>query len=105
MSEAERQKQHYDRKANAISLDPGDLVLAKADAYRERRKVKDQWEEELYKMECQVAEGIPSYLIKTNGQDAHKSSTKINFFSLLQQRGLIFVWLCRLSWPCVPPPP
>ena len=33
MSEAERQKWHYDRKANGISLEPGDLVLAKADAY------------------------------------------------------------------------
>ena len=31
-SEAERQKQYYNRKANAISLEPGDLVLAKADA-------------------------------------------------------------------------
>ena len=33
-SEAERQKWYYDRKANAISLEPGDLVLAKVDAYR-----------------------------------------------------------------------
>ena len=32
-SEVERQKWHYDRKANAISLEPGDLVLAKANAY------------------------------------------------------------------------
>ena len=40
-SEVERQKWHYDRKANAISLEPGDLVLAKADAYRGKRKVKD----------------------------------------------------------------
>ena len=34
MLEVERQKWHYDRKTNAISLEPGDLVLAKADAYR-----------------------------------------------------------------------
>ena len=45
MSEVERQKWYYDRKANAISLEPGDLVLAKANAYRRKRKVKDQWEE------------------------------------------------------------
>ena len=63
-SEAERQNQHYDRKADAISLEPGDLVLAKADAYMGRRKVKDQWEEELYEVECQIVEGIPSYLVK-----------------------------------------
>ena len=64
MSEAERQKQYYDRKANAISLELGNLVLAKADAYKGRRKVKDQWEEEPYEVEFQVAEGIPSYLMK-----------------------------------------
>ena len=64
MSEVERQKWYYDRKANAIPLESGDLVLAKADTYRERRKVKDQWEEEPYEMECQVSEGIPSYLMK-----------------------------------------
>ena len=60
MSEAEREKQHYNRKANAVSLEPGDLVLAKADAYRGRRKVNDQWEEDPYEVECQTAEGIPS---------------------------------------------
>ena len=51
-------------KANAISLELGDLVLAKADVYRRRKKVKDWWEEELYEVECQIAEGIPSYLMK-----------------------------------------
>ena len=69
-SEAEIQKWHYDRKANVISLEPGDLVLAKADAYRGRRKVKDQWEEEPYEVECQIVEVIPSYLMK-NQQTGH----------------------------------
>ena len=63
-SEAERQKQYYDRKANAISLETGDLILAKADAYKGKRKVKDQWEEEPYEVEQQVAEGVLSYLMK-----------------------------------------
>ena len=63
-SEVERQKWYYLRKANAISLESGDLVLAKADTYRGRRKVKDQLEEEPYEGESQVAEGIPSYLMK-----------------------------------------
>ena len=52
MLEAKRQKCHYDWKANVISKEQGDLVLAKADTYRGRRKVKDQWEEELYEVEC-----------------------------------------------------
>ena len=63
-AEAERQRQYYDCKANAISLEPGNLVIAKADAYKGRRKVKDQWQEEPYKVECRIIEGIPSYLIK-----------------------------------------
>ena len=64
MSEAERQKRYYYRKTNAISREPGDLVWAKADASRSRRKVKDRWEEELYEAEHQIAEGIPSYHVK-----------------------------------------
>ena len=63
-SEAERQRQYHDCKANAILLEPGDLVLAKANAYKWRRKVKDWWEEEPYEVECQIAEGVPSYLMK-----------------------------------------
>ena len=35
--EAERQKFYYDRKANVISLVPGNLVLAKANAYSIKR--------------------------------------------------------------------
>ena len=104
-SEVERQKWHCDRKANAISPKPGDLVLAKANAYRGRRKVKDQWEEELYQVECQIAEGILPTLWKTSGLDTHESSTEMDLFSLLQQRGLISVWLCRPSRPGAPPPP
>ena len=63
-SEAERQRWYYDHKANAISMVPGNLALAKANAYKGRRKVKDQWEEEPYKVECRIAKGIPSYLNK-----------------------------------------
>ena len=64
MFEVERQKQYYDRKANTVSLEPGDLVLATDDTYKGRRKVKDQWEEEPYEVEQQVAEGIPSCLMR-----------------------------------------
>ena len=62
-SEAERQKWHYNRKANAILLETGVLVFTKADAYRGRRKVKDWLKEDPYKVEHQAAEGIPSYLM------------------------------------------
>ena len=63
-SKDESQRQYYDHKANAISLKPCDLVLLKADAYKGRRKVKDQWEGEPYEVEHRIAKGIPSYLMK-----------------------------------------
>ena len=60
---AKRQKWYLGRKANAVLLEPGNLVLAKAYLYKGKRKVKDQWEGELYEVVCQVAEGVPSYLM------------------------------------------
>ena len=85
MSEAVRQKWHYDTKANAISLEPGDLVLAKANAYGggERwrisgRRICMKWSPKL-----QRASLLTSW--KTSILDAHEFSTEINFFPLLQQ--------------------
>ena len=96
-SEAERQKWYYDGKANAISLEPGALVLAKADAYKGERKVKDQWEEEPYEVECMVVEGVPSYLMKNQQTGCSWVLHWNQLFSLLQQRRLLSVWLCELS--------
>ena len=59
-----RLRWYYDCKANVISIEPGNLVLAKAATYKGRREVKDWWEEELYEVEHRTAEGIPSYLMK-----------------------------------------
>ena len=70
-------------------MEPGDLVLAEANAYKRKRKVKDQWEEEPYEVVCQVAESIPLYLMKNNCvQDALVFSTKTDFFSSLLQRAV-----------------
>ena len=60
---AKRQKWYYDRKANAISLEPGDLVMAKANAYKGKRKVKVWWEKEPYEVVCQVTEDVPLYFV------------------------------------------
>ena len=99
---AVRQKWYYDRMTNAISLETDDLVLAKADTYRRKRKVKDWWEEELYEVEHQVVEGVPLYLVKNSQQDTHESSTETDFFSWHLQRGLPFVLWCKLSRPAPP---
>ena len=94
-SEVERQKQYYDRKANAISLEPGNLVLAKADAYRGRRKVKDWLEKEPYKVELQVAEAILSYLMR-NPQTACSQVLHQNWpFLIAPTEGTP---LCMVMW-------
>ena len=43
---------------------PGDVVLTKADTFQGKWKVKDWWDEVEYEIECQVANGAPSYEIK-----------------------------------------
>ena len=107
MSEVERQKQYYNRKANVISLEPGDLVLAKTNAFR-GRKMKDSWKEEPYKVECQVAEGVPSYHMRIQ-QTGHSWVLHQNcFFSLHLLRGLLSVESVEsheLSGPGAPAPP
>ena len=80
-SEAERQRWYYVCKDNAISLEPGNLVLAKVNAYKRRRKVKDWWEEKPYKVECRIAEGIPSYLLKNQQTTCS--------------------WVLHLNWLCI----
>ena len=103
--EAERQKQYYDRKANAILLETGNLVLAKANAYKGKSNVKDWWEKELYEVECQVTDDVPLYLIKNKQQYADKSSAETDLSSSLLQGALLFVWLCNLSRQGAPPLP
>ena len=59
-AEACQQKQYYNRKIGALNLKPGDLVLVKADAWKGKRKIKDRWEEETYKVVHQITADIPS---------------------------------------------
>ena len=43
--EAARQQHHYDHRAGAITLQPGDVVVVHTDRFVSKHKVKDQWEE------------------------------------------------------------
>ena len=68
--EAQRQKLHYDRKAGAVELYPGDKVLVKLDAFRgQRQKLKNRWGDALYKVVKCVVDGIPAYEVEN---DANK---------------------------------
>ena len=43
--EAARQRHYYDRKAGAVALQPGDVVMVHTDGFVGKRKVKDRWED------------------------------------------------------------
>ena len=63
--EAQRQKRHYDRRAGAVELQPGDKVLIKLDAFRgQKRKLKNRWSGELHTVVGRVADGVPTYVVK-----------------------------------------
>ena len=61
--EAVRQQCHYDRRARAITLQPGDVVMFHTDRSVGKRKVKDQWEEGGYVIVNQL-EDWPVYKVK-----------------------------------------
>ena len=43
--EAARQRRYYDRKAGAVALQPGDIVMVHTDGFVGKRKVNDRWED------------------------------------------------------------
>ena len=61
MVEACQQKWYYERKIGAVNLKLGNLVLVKADAFKEKRKIKERWEEETWEVVHQIATDVPSY--------------------------------------------
>ena len=60
-AEAHQQKQYYDRKVGTVNLKPGNLVLVKVDAWKGKRKIKDMWDEETWKVSQQIMTDVPSY--------------------------------------------
>ena len=65
--EARRQKRHYDQKAGAVELQPGDQVLVKLDTFHgQRQKLKNRWSGNLHTVVKHVADKIPTYVVKNN---------------------------------------
>ena len=103
--EAHRQKQYYDRKIGTVSLNPGDLVLVKVDAWKGKRKIKDRWEEETWEVVHQIAADVPPPTKWWTNMDGHKSSTNTDFFSLHQRLAFPCVWATVIHGTGVPVPP
>ena len=61
--EVARQCRYYDRKAGAVALQPGDVVMVCTNGFVGKRKVKDQWEDGGFIVESQL-EDWPVYKVK-----------------------------------------
>ena len=66
--EVARQCRYYDRKAGAVALQPGDVVLVHTDGFVGKRKVKDRWEDGGFIVESQL-EDWPVYKVKCPTSD------------------------------------
>ena len=61
--EAAKQHCYYDRKAGAVALQPGNIVMVHTNGFVGKRKVKDQWEDGGFIVESQL-EDWPIYKVK-----------------------------------------
>ena len=84
--EAQRQKRHYNRKAGAVELHPGDKVLVKLDTFRGQwLKLKNLWGDALYMVVKCVADRIPAYEVEN---DANKKRQVLHW-------AWLFPWLAK----------
>ena len=88
--EAQRQKRFYNRKVGAMDLCPGDRVLVRLDAYRDqRRKLKNQWGDDIHTVVACKADGIPVYEVKNECTGRTK----------VLQRARLLLWLTDYGEP------
>ena len=69
--EVAKQCRYYDRKAGAVALQPGDVVMVRTDGFVGKRKVKDRWEDGGFIVESQL-EDWPVYKVKCPTSDARQ---------------------------------
>ena len=61
--EATKQRRYYDRRAGAVTLQPGDVVMVRTDSFVGKRKVKDRWEDGGFIVESQLGDW-PVYKVR-----------------------------------------
>ena len=66
--EAAKQCRYYDRKAGAVALQPGDVVMVRTNGFVGKQKVKDRWEDRGFIVESQL-EDWPIYKVKCPTSD------------------------------------
>ena len=54
-----------------MDLQPGDLILVKADAFQGKRKIKDRWEDEACEVVHQIVTDIPFCKVMDQCRQSH----------------------------------
>ena len=103
MAEACWQKWYYDRKIGAVNLKPGDLVLVKTDAFRERGRSRIGGKRMLGRWCIRSQQMSPLMKWWTN-TESHMSSTKTDFFLSCQRLAFPCVWAIVMHGTGVPAP-
>ena len=80
--EAAEQCHYYDRKAGAVALQPGDVVMVCTNGFVGKWKVKDQWEDEGFIVESQL-EDWPVYRVKCPTSDDRKPKYRVLHWNCL----------------------
>ena len=84
--EVTKQCCYYDRKAGAVALQPGDVVMVCTDGFVGKRKVKDRWEDGGFIIESQL-EDWPVYKVKCPTSDDRRKPK----YQILHWNGLLLV--------------
>ena len=84
--EVARQCHYYDRKAGAVALQPGDVVMVHTDGFVGKWKVKDRWEDRGFIVESQL-EDWPVYKVKCPTSDARQKPK----YQILHRNRLLLV--------------
>ena len=66
--EVARQCRYYDRKAGAVALQPGDVVMVCTDGFVGKQKVKDHWEDGGFIVESQLEDWPVYWPVSDAGQ-------------------------------------
>ena len=83
---AAKQRRYYDRKAGAVALQPGDVVMVHTDGFVSKQKVKDRREDGGFIVESQL-EDWPVYKVRCQTTDA-KQKPK---YQILHRNRLLLV--------------
>ena len=84
--EAAKQRCYYDRKAGAVALQPGDVVMVHTDGFVGKQKVKDRWEDRGFIVESQL-EDWPVYKVRCPTADAKQKAK----YPILHRNHLLLV--------------